>query len=351
MDSGLIAAMASVGKVLEQVTLPDGSRLLIMPYGGRILGLFPSGDDDNFFWVNRILRDAAAARVFFASSQWQNLGGDRTWIGPELDFFFPRYPDLSIYRPPSPLDGSDYEFSGDGTRLSVGFCVRSARARAPIDLKVTKAIGPAPNPLRHQGPQGGLGSLRYAGYTLTSTLTMGTDPPESVAVGIWNLIQLPHGGEMIVPTYGTHEPAVFFGDLPPGHLRIERGLARHRMAAPGEHKIGFQATEVTGRVGYLHRGPVEAQLVVRNFAVDPSGHYPDQPPKGAHATGYCVENCNVNNEVLGTFSELEYHAPALGPGESVREDVSQVWAYRGQPEPVALAAEKLLGLARESVWA
>ncbi len=350
MDGGLIAALASVGKVLKQVTLPDGSRLLIMPYGGRILGLFPSGDDDNFFWINRILRDASSARAFFASPQWQNLGGDRTWIGPELDFFFPRYPDLSLYRPPSPLDGSDYAFSEDGNRLTLGFSASSARAPEPIDLKLTKAIGPAPNPLRHRGSESGLGLLRYAGYTLTSTLAVRMKPLDGVAVGLWNLIQLPHGGEMIVPTYGTSHPALFFGDLPSGHLRIGRGLARHRMAASGEHKIGFQATEVTGRVGYLYRGPVEAQLVVRNFAVDPSGLYPDLPPQGSQTTGYCVENCNVNNDVLGTFSELEYHAPALSPREQFREDVSQVWAYRGQPEQVAMAAEKLLGLPRESAW-
>jgi hypothetical protein len=352
MDSALLAAaVASGGKIVEPVVLPDGSRLLVMPYGGRVLGLFPPGDDENFYWVNPVLRDPTAARAFYASSAWQNLGGERTWIGPEIDYFFPRYPDLGAYRPPPPLDGSDYTFAGGALRFSQEFTVRSVRDEAPIGLTLTKSIRPAPNPHRREGVGEDAGALRYAGYTLATKLEWATKPAGSARVGIWNLIQLPHGGEMVIPVSGLPEPILFFGEIPTGHLRLARGLARHRMAARGDHKIGFRAPGLAGRMGYLYRTRDEAQLVIRNFAVAPSGAYPDVPATGVHPTGCCAESCNVSNDTLGSFSELEYHAPAIGAQDRASEDVSQVWAYRGEPKAIAGVAERLLGLPEDAAWA
>ena len=44
------------------------------------------------------------------------------------------------------------------------------------------------------------------------------------------------------------------------------------------------------------------------------------------------------------FAELEYHAPALGGdiGGTYREDVSQVWAFRGPRKSVQTIARHLL---------
>jgi hypothetical protein len=353
MEVDLTASLAGAGQAVERASFPDGSRVLVTPYGGRVLGLFAPGDDENVLWVNPVLRSAAAAREFFASPRWQNIGGERTWIGPEVDFFFPGFPDLSVYRPPRPLDGSLFALArvDDLIRLSADFSAQSARARTPVDLRLTKAVGPAPNPLRHERAYSDLISLRYAGYSLRSTLEITKRPDDPVVVGIWNLTQLPHGGEMIIPTYGIPAPTLFFGQIPPGHLRLDRGLARYRMASAGEHKIGLRAPNITGRIGYLWRKPGQAHLVVKNIFGNASAEYPDVPSSGRWDTGFCVEACNVSNETLGTFSELEYHAPAIGAAESKSEDVSQLWAYRGEPGEIAAVAEMLLGLPRESAWA
>ena len=87
---------------------------------------------------------------------------------------------------------------------------------------------------------------------------------------------------------------------------------------------------VTGRVGY--RYPARDgrwALVIRNFVVNPSGTYVDVPWDDPADLGYAFQACNVNSS-LGSFSELEYHVPAIGPATGVlgSEDTSQVWAFR-----------------------
>ena len=74
MDSALVHSLQSARQPAEILRLPDGSELMVLPYGGRILGLF-AGDERNFFWVNPALQAANSARQFFNSTRWQNTGG------------------------------------------------------------------------------------------------------------------------------------------------------------------------------------------------------------------------------------------------------------------------------------
>ena len=107
----------------------------------------------------------------------------------------------------------------------------------------------------------------------------------------------------------------------------------------------MRAIATTGRAGYVfHRSPVEWDLIVRNFGVNPSGAYIDVPWDAPDDQGYCLQACAANG-VWGEFSELEYHVPAvgLGTGRTCLEDVSQVWAYRGSPGAIREAATILLG--------
>src|SRR5512146_373682 len=97
---------AGRGTVLREY--PDGTRILVMPHGGRLLGLFGSRTDENFLWTNPALDAVGSAQALFESVTWHNSGGDRTWVSPELDFFFPKYPDLSVYRQPPELDPGNY---------------------------------------------------------------------------------------------------------------------------------------------------------------------------------------------------------------------------------------------------
>ena len=66
-------------------------------------------------------------------------------------------------------------------------------------------------------------------------------------------------------------------------------------------------------MGYLFEQGGRSALIVRNFAVNPSGEYVDVPWKDPGYLGFSTQACNVNSG-LGQFSELEYHIPAIGRG-------------------------------------
>src|SRR5580704_11940180 len=95
--SQLIDTLDAVGKPTESWQSPDGTKVLVLPYGGRVLGLFAPNDEENFFWTHTALNEKKTAQEFYAGSQWHNSGGERTWLAPEADFFFPEFPSLKTY--------------------------------------------------------------------------------------------------------------------------------------------------------------------------------------------------------------------------------------------------------------
>ena len=58
MNLQLIDTLGAIDKPTEVVANPDGSQLLLLPYGGRVLGLFPPGSEENFFWIPSSSRTA-----------------------------------------------------------------------------------------------------------------------------------------------------------------------------------------------------------------------------------------------------------------------------------------------------
>jgi len=347
MIDDLIQNFRSVGKTLEICSMPDGTRALVLAYGGRILGLFAPGSGENFFWTNPALAAADTARAFYAGSQWHNSGGDRTWLAPEADFFFPDFPDLTRYWQPRKLDPGSYQVrKADGQfELVNRLTLTMSRSKQAVDLEITKAVSPAPNPLRHEGGLAGHEGVTYAGYTLRTTLSSLSDCAEdSPPVGLWNLLQLPNGGELFIPTFRRTEPHIVLGTITSEDLKVQEDLVRYRMRAAGAQKLGIRAVAVTGRVGYLYETGEEFALVIRNFFVNPSGEYVDVPWEKTDDFGYAVQACNINNE-LGSFSELEYHVPAIGRGTGSRrvEDISQIWAFRGLQPQIQEVMRSLLG--------
>ena len=364
----LVKVLQATGKPTEVLTGGEGFRILVLPHGGRILGLFPAGSDDNFLWTNPRIHQVDSARKFFKSDEWCNTGGDRAWLAPEVEFFLPKFPDPKVYYQPRQLDPGRYRCSrvaagisgaassaptkgrssssraGAGLRLENRLVLRSYRTGEELALKIVKQVAPIENPFHHEKNQRDLAGVQFAGYSLRSALELSGRAPRS-AVGLWHLLQLPHRGQMLIPTYSRSEPKVYFGAIPKNDLAVEDGLIRYTMRNPGEQKIGVRAIATTGRVGYVYQSGAAWSLVVRNFSVDPSSVYLDVPGDDYKDLGYAVQACNVCSATLGHFSELEYHLPGIGgPGGARRaEDVSQVWAFRGAQREIGRLIGRLLG--------
>lgn len=327
----------------------DGTTLLLLPYGGRVLGLYSGKSDENFYWTNPILEQAEATVRMFNEPGWHNTGGDRTWLAPEVDLFYPAYPDLSRYQPPMQLDTVGFELLTKpyttGLRRIVSLFV--ARAHREFEFELNKWFEPALNPLRLEPQYKQLMSaVQYAGYSQRVTLVQTRQSSQQRAgVGICNIIQLPHGGEMIVPTYTKTEPRTVLGAVPSDRLVCEERCIRYKMDHPGEHKIAVRAAFTVGRAGYLRRAGEVWSLVVRNFSVNPSGEYVDVPKDDLNDVGYSLQARNVLS-ASGAFCELEHHSPAIGQYEEQRavSDVSQVWAYRGPVDAIKTIGRALLGV-------
>src|SRR5262249_2125638 len=155
----------------------------------------------------------------------------------------------------------------------------------------------APNPLRYEHGFEYTTRVEYAGYTLHTSLEfIGASKGTIVRVGVWNLLQLPHGGELFAPTYARAGPKIYMGTVGPEDLNVSEHLLRYSMRALGEHKVGIRAISTAGRVGYLYPVRNQFSLVIRNFSVDPSGEYVDVPWTETENLGYSVQACNVNGK-------------------------------------------------------
>jgi len=345
----LISILKAVGKSPELHETEDGTRILILPYGGRILGVFAPGSDENFLWTNSALDNVETARAYYASDDWQNSGGDRTWLAPEVDFFFPKYPniDISGYWQPRALDPGNYQLAkiAEGVKLTNRLKIEGFRSKKRVELEITKSVAAAPNPIRYDDAVKS-GAVQYAGHTLITALKIvDANPNDSPLVGLWSLTQMPHQGELFIPTYSKTQPWIYFGlvDAPPDELVASDRLVRFKMRAPGEHKIGLRASATTGRIGYIYPAGKQHALIVRNFFVNPSGEYADVPWTEPENRGYSTQACSVNSR-WGMFSEMEYHVPAIGAATGLRsiEDRSQLWAFRGSKADIEKIARHLI---------
>ena len=99
----LLETLQAAGKPVEVVHMPEGSTVVLLPHGGRVLGLYAAGSEKNFYWTHPALESPQTARAFYDGNDWHNSGGDRTWLAPEVDVFFPRYPDEDTRGLPSQI--------------------------------------------------------------------------------------------------------------------------------------------------------------------------------------------------------------------------------------------------------
>ncbi len=378
----LMATLRACGQQFDVQALADGSELLLLRHGGRVLGLFAAGQDENFFWTNPALRSASSADALLAAPRWRNTGGDRTWLAPEVYLFFPNFPDLTVYVCPPAMDPGHHELIAaavDGRlRLRVvvnRFVVTHVRARVSAGVEIVKSWAPASNPVRTLS-SALMDDVAYAGYTQATSFAITSqesedeedDDPRRAAIGLWTVAQFPPGGEFIVPTSNASvTPKVFFGEVSPSELRIADRLVRYRPTTAGIHKLGFRAASLdvrasapigpgnTGMIGYVYPNGDASALVVRRFPVDPAGLYVDvawQTPADFDEPGSAAQLCAIDHPDLGRYVEMEHHAPALPlftQGLSDRglprrmHETSQLWAFRGPEPAIRVIADHLLG--------
>src|SRR5579863_9749515 len=170
--SKLIESLNGANQQTHTIELSDGTRVLLLPHGGRVLGLFASESDENFYWTHPALDSSENASKFYSSEAWQNSGGDRTCLAPEVELFFPNYPDLDMsgYFQPRQLDPGLYKAEEQNGRLQLTnrFELAWFRSNLTAELELRKWMQPTQNPLRYDASS----DAEFAGYEQHTALEL-----------------------------------------------------------------------------------------------------------------------------------------------------------------------------------
>jgi len=345
--SDLSSALDLAGHPLIELGDLRGS-LLILPYGARVLGLF-SISSENFYWVNPMLVNAMDAKTFFTSAGWKNSGGDRTWIAPEINLFVKDSNDpWNSYDVPASIDPGNYSIHSDNGALMMinhaDITFHNLKKESKVEIK--KVIRLAENPFCYEkNAQKIIQNVEYIGYEQCTSLRLLSMQEEGIRLGIWNLIQLPASGYIIIPTVTKSQPYDYFEKTTSSHIHIAPRYIRFLIDGKERHKIGIKAASLVGRIGYIRSAENgKKSLLVRNFPINPSGKYVDTPWDNPSDFGYAIQCYNDDGE-LGKFGEMEYHTPAIGYETKMDsyEDRSQIWAFWGDGKSIDNICRYLLG--------
>ena len=324
---------------LEAINLKD--KVMVLPFGGRILGVYPDGIH-NVLWVNQALNSAGAAGRFFRGEDWINIGGDRTWISPEVETTIgdpDRFEDS--YEVPKSIDPASYRVMGRDdnsvvlkTRMSVPF----KRSGSVVGLRITKRISCLGAPLAV--PKG----VQWAGYSLATSLIVESALSARFRPGIWNILQVPGGGNIIVPLTGATHPRPFIGEPV---VTVKEKMIEARVETSQSFKYGIHAGRCTGLMLYVNEKDDPAYLTVRRFNVFAPERYADVPCDDLRATGY-MQQVYVDDGAFGGFGEMEYHSPAAAVENRKIDDISEVWAFMGPQKSIANLVDHVLALRSNS---
>lgn len=314
------------------------NKVLVLPFSARVLGLYPDGKT-NQFWVNDELYNGETTRSFLAGKGWINIGGDRTWISPEIETLVE---DPKLYPAaidvPKTVDPGAYkvkEVDETSVVLESDMNVCFHQTKKNIKMKVTKQVI-----LIEESPLQLPEQVHFAGYYLNCALTITESVTGPMRPGLWNLIQVPGGGKIFIPVKPGVEPRAFINNPV---YKLEGNIITCAVETDTRFKYSIKASYSKGLMVYLNSGKEKASLVVRKFNVEDESSYAEYPSYDASDDGYMTE-IYIDDGQLGGFGELEYHSPAIdiSNGGTEIKDSNETWAFSGSVEKVKEICDSLL---------
>ncbi|MGD2164238.1 MAG: hypothetical protein PVH50_01785 [Anaerolineae bacterium] len=334
------------------LALQNNVLLVVSRRGGRIFGPFLPRPDpeesESIFWTNGVFTQQEGFEEFLASGDW-NLGGERIWMAPEIQYSVHDRSDFwGTLDWPEQVDPGNYvvEKLGDSRcTLSQHMTLEAHNvASGKKTLHLERLIQPAADPLRSlRNYEYLVDGVLYAGYEHVVTLSEGEQ--NDIMSEAWSLVQLNPGGILIIPA----SPRIGFVDYyePAGSLQTFHGdHVRLQITGRDQYKLGYKASHVTGRIGYLNRlEDGRAYLIVRSFYNNPSRPYTEEPAHLPGWNGYSVHVYN-DDENAGGFGEMECNCQTIGgkTGRSTSRDELMLWLYVGAEEKVREIGVHLLGV-------
>ena len=329
--------------------LQNGLSIVITQRGGRILGPYLSQKSEGFFWMSDVWSRPESFREFLKSGNW-NLGGDRVWIAPEIQYGVRDRTDYwGTAHQPEEIDPGHYALEKAGPsqwRLAQDMTLSAYNlASGQKQLHLERLIRPVADSLSNVGAYSALiDGVLFAGYEQVVTLTEGQ--LDDIVSEAWSLIQLNPGGELLIPASPPVEITDYYTPIDeslysrhPNHLRL-------KVTGRRQYKVGLKAAHTFGRLGYFnHLADGRAYLVVRNYFNNPSVPYCEEPDSRVGCRGHSIHVYNDGGQ-FGGFGELEANLQTIGgeTGRSASTDALVLWLYVGASDRVKAIALHLLGI-------
>jgi hypothetical protein len=331
------------------LTLQHNVSLIVTQRGGRILGPFLSSTEESIFWTNKAFATPALLAEFLESGDW-NLGGERIWIAPEIQYLVRDRSDFwGSIRVPEQMDPGQYHLDQpepNQVRLVQEIVLEAHNlASGKKGLQVEKLIAPVEDPLRYLSSyQALLDGITFAGYEQVVTLT--ETKADDIASESWNLVQVNPGGQLLIPASSQVEYSDYFEPVDEEYQKIEANHIRVNITGDRRVKVGYKAAQVFGRLAYFnHLDEGRAYLVVRNFFNNPASIYAEEPAGQPGRRGHSIHVYN-DDGALGGFGELEVNGQTIGgaTGKLSSTDQYGLWLYVGAAEKVKQLIPHLLGI-------
>lgn len=331
------------------LTLQNNVNLIITQWGGRILGPFLSPNAESIFWVNQAFATPAALDEFLSSSDW-NLGGERIWIAPEIQYLVRDRSDFwGTVRVPQQMDPGQYDLDQpkpNQWRLAQEITLEAFNiASGQKELRLEKVINQVEDPLRHLSDYEALtDGLMFAGYE--QVVTLSENKSDDIMSEVWNLVQMNSGGRLLIPASPHVEYSDYFEPIDSDYQTIHANHVSLNITGDRRYKVGYKAAHVYGRLGYFNWfDEGRAYLIVRNFFNNPAAPYVEEPADWPGRRGHSVHVYNDGGD-LGGFGELEVNGQTIGgnTGRSSTTDQFVLWLYVGAAEKVKQLIPYLLGV-------
>ncbi len=334
------------------LSLQNGFKIVIMQHGGRIFGPFSGENGESILWMNQCFAKKEDFRAFIKSGDW-NLGGDRIWLAPELQYNVKdRSHFFDSYSLPQQVDPGNYslemihekEYSlRQGMRLEVYQQESDGK-----DLYIERRIRQTEDPLQYlKNHEEMMNGVYFAGYE--HEISLREKYRDDIMSEPWNLTQINPGGELLISSTPNIEYTDYYEPVDDTFQTIYPGYVRLEISGDRRYKVGYKAANILGRIGYYNQtDPDEAYLLVRNFFSNPSAPYTKEPAGKPGCNGHSLHVYNDSGESGGSggFAELECSGQPIGgiTGKSSGKDQIFTWLYQGKNDQIKKIVYRLLGI-------
>jgi hypothetical protein len=332
-----------------ELILQNDVSIIISRHGGRIFGPFLSEGGESIFWTNNAFARPEAFKEFLGSGSW-NIGGDRMWIAPEIQYHVPDRSDFwgSVFWPEQ-VDPGTYSLEQPESgqwRLSQDMTLQAYNlASGQKELHLERLIRQVDDPLRNVTVYPELmDGVSFAGYE--QVVTLSERMRDDILSEAWSLTQLNPSGVLLIPASPCVEYTDYYEPIDGEHQAIYPDHVRLQITGNRQYKVGYKSAHVFGRLAYYnHLDDGRAYLIVRNFFNNPSMPYAEEPDHSPGCRGHSIHVYNDDGKA-GGFGELECNLPTIGgdTGRSSSMDQLVLWLYVGAPDRVKEIGLHLLGI-------